>query len=294
MPLTDPQHARLFLLYAAEPPAPAVHDFVAAHGPIDAVERIRGGTAPPAVLAEITRPDPQLDDALRAIDAGTANLVTPEDDDWPFGRLAGMAGHDLGAPLALWTRGSASLAELTRTAVTVTGTAVSTGYGSTVAADLAYELAQAGVTILSGGAFGIDESALRGALNGDSPPVVVLPCGVDLDYPMAHTRLFAEIVRTGGLLVSEYPLGALPTRARFIARRRLLAALAAATVIVEAGPRSAALTTARAARHLGRRVYGVPGPITSAASAGVNELLRTGDATAIGSVDHITYQEGLR
>lgn len=108
MPLTDPQHARLLLLYAAEPPAPALHDFVAAHGPIDAVERIRAGTAPPAALAEITRPDPQLDDALRAIDAETAMLVTPEDDDWPLGRLAGMAGHGLGTPLALWTRGSAS------------------------------------------------------------------------------------------------------------------------------------------------------------------------------------------
>lgn len=294
MPLTDPQHARLFLLYAAEPPAPALHDFVAAHGAIDAVERIRAGTAPPAVLAEITRPDPRLDDALRAIDAGTATLVTPGDDDWPLGRLAGMAGHGLGAPLALWVRGRASLTEITGTAVTVTGTRFTTGYGETIAADLAYDLAQTGVTILTGGALGIDGAAHRAALAGEGRTVVVLPCGIDQTYPPQHTRLFAQVVEHGGLLVSEYPIGALAVQSRLAARCRLLAALSAATVIVEAGQRSSALATAKAARTLGRRVYGVPGPITASTSAGVIELLRTGQATVISSAEHIHYREGLR
>lgn len=294
MTITDDARARLFLLRATEPPAPAVQGYVAAHGPVEAVEHIRAGTAPAPVLAEITRPHPSLDRDMDAVESGNARLVTPEDDAWPLGRLHGLSSRGLGAPLALWVRGSASLSELTGTAVTLTGTRAPSQYGSTIAADLAYGLAHAGVTVVSGGAFGVDASAHRGALAGGGPTVVVLPCGVDLDHPSAHACLFAEIVRNGGLLVSEYPLGVVPVRMRFAARCRLLAALTAATVIVEAGLRSGALATARVARQLGRRVYGVPGPITSAASAGVNELLRTGDATAISSVGHINYQEGLR
>jgi DNA processing protein len=94
--------------------------------------------------------------------------------------------------------------------------------------------------------------------------------------------------------VSEYPIGALAVQARLAARCRLLAALTSATVIVEAGQRSGALATAGAASALGRRVYGVPGSIYSATSKGVNELLRSGAATAVSSTEHINYQEGLR
>ncbi|SEP50578.1 DNA-processing protein DprA [Amycolatopsis saalfeldensis] len=292
MPSHDELRARLFLLHAAEPPAAAIHHFVAVHGPVDAVAQIRHGTAPAAVLSEITRPEARIDDDLRALDSGTAHLLTPEGDDWPLGRLTGLA--RLGVPLALWVRGSGSLAELTSLAVTVTGARASSAYGNTVAADLSYELAHVGVTVVSGGGLGVDEEAHRGALAADGRTIVVLANGVDLAHPHQHARLYQTVIEQGGLLVSEYPIGTPPARIRFHARCRLLAALSAATVITEAGQRSGALTVARAAGELGRRVYGVPGPIHSAPSKGVNELLRTGAATVANSVEHINYQEGLR
>lgn len=200
----------------------------------------------------------------------------------------------LGAPLALWVRGEASLTELTGTAVTLTGTRMASGYGSTVAADFGYDLARAGVTVVGGGSAGIDESAHRAALTGEGRTVVVLPCGIDQTYPQQHARLYDTVIERGGLLVSEYPIGALAVQTRLAARCRLLAALTSATVIVEAGQRSLALATAAAANALGRRVYGVPGSIYSTSSKGVNELLRTGAATAVGSAEHINCQEGLR
>jgi DNA processing protein len=98
MPAHDELHARLFLLHAAEPPAPAIHHYVAVHGPVDAVAQIRHGTAPAAVLSEITRPDARIDDDLRALDSGTARLLTPEDGDWPLGRLTGLASCTTASP----------------------------------------------------------------------------------------------------------------------------------------------------------------------------------------------------
>jgi DNA processing protein len=120
------------------------------------------------------------------------------------------------------------------------------------------------VTVASGGSAGIDESAHRTALTGDGRTVVVLPCGIGQTYPREHARLYDDVIERGGLLISEYPIGALAVQARLAARCRLLAALATATVIVEAGQRSLALATAQAPNALGRRVYGVPGSIHSA------------------------------
>ena len=218
------------------------------------------------MLNEITRPDAQIDDDLQALDSGTARLLTPEDGDWPLGRLTALA--SLGVPLALWVRGSGSLAQLTGPAVTVTGARVSSAYGNSIAADLGYELARAGVTVVSGGGLGVDEKAHRGALAANGRTIVVLANGVDLTRPHQHARLYQTVVDQGGVLVSEYPIGTRPTRIRFHARCRLLAALAAATLIVEAGQRSSALAVARAAGELGRRVYGEPGPSHSVTSKG--------------------------
>jgi len=283
----DELNAHLFLLRATEPPASAVHEYVATHGPVEAVVRIRHGTAPAAVLNEIVRPNPRIDEDLRAIASGAARLLTPEDNDWPFERLSALTNH--GIPLALWVRGSASLTELTRTAVTVTGARACTGYGYTVAGDISYELAQAGVTIISSGALGVDEAAHRGALAADGRTIVVLANGIDRVHPHQHRQLYETVVNEGGLLVSEYAIGTPPNRIRLHTRCRLLAALTGATVVVEAGERSSALAVAHAASALGRRVYGIPGSIHSAASTGVHELLRTGAATLASSVKHITY-----
>ncbi|MCK2240060.1 MULTISPECIES: DNA-processing protein DprA [unclassified Crossiella] len=292
MPSHDELRARLFLLRAAEPPAPAIDHYVTVHGPVEAVTQIRHGTAPAAVLGELTRPDARIEDDLRALDHGAARLVTPEDDEWPLERLTSLSGF--GTPLALWVRGGGSLAQLTSAAVTVTGSRSSTAYGHIVASEFSYDLARAGATVVSGGSLGVEEAAHRGALGAGGPTIVVLANGVDRTHPHQHARLYQSVIEQGGLLVSEYPIGTEPTRIRFHTRCRLLAALTAATLIVEAGQRSGALAVARTAGELGRRVYGVPGSIHSAMSTGVNELLRTGAATVASSVEHINYEQGAR
>jgi DNA processing protein len=133
--------------------------------------------------------------------------------------------------------------------------------------------------VVSGGAYGIDGAAHRGALAARGATVAVLACGVDRPYPRGHTALIARIAEQG-LVVGELPPGDHPTPSRFILRNRVIAALTRGTVVVEAASRSGSLSTARAAQRLGRFTMGVPGPVTSALSAGVHELLR-GEATLV-------------
>jgi DNA processing protein len=146
------------------------------------------------------------------------------------------------------------------------------------------ELAAAGIVVVSGLARGVDGEAHRGALEAVGTTVAVLGCGVDRDYPAAHAELGARI-RESGLAVSEYAPGVEPAPWRFPARNRVIAGLSAVTVVVEARERSGALITADLALEEGREVFAVPGEITSALSAGTNELLCLGAAPLLGSAD---------
>ena len=149
------------------------------------------------------------------------------------------------------------------------------GLRPVVARALGRELAAAGLAVVSGLARGIDGEAHRGALDAGGPTVAVLGCGIDRDYPAAHTELARRVCETG-LVVSEYGPGVEPAPWRFPARNRIIAGLAAATVVVEARERSGALITADFALEEGRDVFAVPGEITSSLSAGTNALLRLG------------------
>lgn len=175
--------ARAFLLRATEPPAPAVDAFVAAHGPMDAVERIQTAAAPRSVLHEICDSEPRIDEDLAAIEAGHYRLLTPEDPDWPHGALRGLTEQGLGAPLGLWVRGTASLAASTRSAVSVVGSRAASEYGEHVATVLSTDLAEADVTVLASGTYGVDGAAHRGALLGSSPRSRCWPAA-----PMSPTR----------------------------------------------------------------------------------------------------------
>jgi DNA processing protein len=128
---------------------------------------------------------------------------------------------------------------------------------------------------VSGGAFGIDGAAHRATLASDGITVAVLAGGIDVPYPSGHSALLHRIGRYG-LLITEYPPGVRPARHRFLTRNRLVAAVGGASVVVEAGLRSGAASTAAWARALGRVVAAVPGPVTSSASAGCHVLLRGG------------------
>ncbi|MEH0109107.1 DNA-processing protein DprA [Tersicoccus sp. MR15.9] len=341
--------ARAAFSRLAEPQDAVAAALIAVAGPVDALQVATGAVRSgprleQAVLDELGRDDagpalvasaverwsarvrflaPDRDVAVLARLGGW--LLTPEDPDWP----AALA--DLGpeAPLCLWGRGRppSDLPEVAR-AVAVVGARDSTAYGDTVSADLAHGLVLAGCTVVSGGAFGIDAQAHRGALaahstgdaaHGGGPPerwpgrtsespaastptggivdsdteghstmptVAVMACGVDRFYPAAHESLLRAVMADGCLL-AEVPPGSSPTRWRFLQRNRLIAALSAVTVVVEARWRSGALNTAHHAAGLGREVGAVPGSVRSATSAGCHRLLREGGAVCVTDVDDV-------
>ena len=190
--------------------------------------------------------------------------------------------HD--PPPGLFVRGGARIDALRRPTVAVVGARACSPYGAQVARLLGRELAAAGIVVVSGLARGVDGEAHRGALEAGGTTVAVLGCGVDRDYPAAHAELGARI-RASGLAVSEYAPGVEPAPWRFPARNRVIAGLSAVTVVVEARERSGALITADLALEEGREVFAVPGEITSALSAGTNDLLRLGAAPLLGSAD---------
>jgi DNA processing protein len=196
-------------------------------------------------------------------------LIVPGDPEFPT-QL-----DDLGTarPVVLWLRGSADLRFSCMNSVAVVGARAATHYGQAVAVEFAASLAERGVTVLSGGAFGVDAAAHRGALAADGLTVAVLAGGLNFGYPRSHESLFAAIAAQG-VLVSECPPDQAPTRPGFLVRNRLIAALSRGTVVVEAAGRSGALNTARHARELCRPVMAVPGPVTSELSAGCHELIR--------------------
>jgi len=291
--------ARAYLMRVAEPPALAVHAFVNVEGVLAAAERVRDGDVPADVRVETeARRDLDLagEDLVAAEKVG-ARLLVPEDPEWPAWQLLCLAppvDHGLrgaGPPLGLWVRGEAPVAGAFDQAVSVVGARAATGYGELVATEIGYGLATAGMTVVSGAAYGIDGAAHRGALKADGLTVAVLGCGIDIPYPAGHSSLLDGIA-AGGLVISEYPPATTPARHRFLVRNRLIAALSTATVVVEAGVRSGARNTATTAAALGKVVLAVPGPITSAMSVGCHDLLRMGAATIAGSVAEILEAAG--
>jgi DNA processing protein len=305
------RRARAWLSRVTEPGTVDFWRFVDDVGPVEAARRLRSGRAPERIRALVGRragQDESLTDLRRAERCG-ARLVVPEDDEWPVLPLHALTvavaaepedrRHQSDRttapvpPVALWVRGPARLDELADRSIAIVGSRASTAYGEHVAGELGHQLGARGWTVVSGGAFGIDAAAHRGALAAEAPTMAVLACGVDRPYPAAHGALFARIAETG-LLVSEWPPGCAPLRHRFLVRNRLIAALTRGTVVVEAAARSGAQATAKRARRLGREVLVVPGPVTSAMSVGCHELLRDEEAGArlVASADHVIEAVG--
>lgn len=218
-------------------------------------------------------------------------LVIPGDGLWPE-QLADLG---LQEPLCLWWRGAERPIPPARRIIALVGSRDSTSYGASVAGDLAHGLAQRGYSVVSGGAYGIDAHAHRGALSGNSssdvPTIAVMAGGVDRFYPAGNEDLLRAVTNQGAL-IAEVPPGSAPTRYRFLQRNRLIAALASVTVVVEARWRSGALNTAHHAESLGRVVATVPGSIHSANSAGCHRLLRDGGAVCVTDVGEIAELSG--
>ncbi|MFJ3495372.1 DNA-processing protein DprA [Streptomyces sp. NPDC086091] len=274
--------ARAFLTRVLEPGDETGGRWIREHGARTVARRLRSGKEPlPGVStrrwaglrARAARADPAHD--LTLADTAGVRFVIPGDTEWP-GPL-----DDLGdtRPTGLWIRGRPSLRMWALRSVALVGARACTDYGAHMAATLAAGLAERGWVVVSGGAYGIDGAAHRGALAAGGATTAVLACGVDRPYPAGHTQLINRIAEQG-LVVGELPPGDHPTQSRFIQRNRVIAALTAGTVVIEAAHRSGSLVTARAAQRLGRHTMGVPGPATSALSAGVHELLR-GEAVLV-------------
>lgn len=282
------------------------------HGRVerDITELLQGaGTQRWAGLTDsLERWQPRLVDVAPERDLATIErlggwLLTPEDQQWP----AALSDLELGEPIALWCRGGRKVMPSRAQCIAMVGSRDSTGYGENVTTEIAHSLVQRGFTVVSGGAYGIDANAHRGALGAalgsvgnkrgvaaggmeqtlalssgaaQAPTIAVMAGGVDRFYPSGNDDLL-RTVSEHGLVVAEVPPGTNPTRYRFLQRNRIIAALCQVTVVVEARWRSGALNTARHAEQLSRVVGAVPGSVYSANSAGCHRLLREGVAVCV-------------
>lgn len=297
---------RASLACLAEPGNRDMWRLVAEHGPAGALDRVRAGETTPNLAATIA-PRMRLGDPLRLGEVALQNAVRmggrtigPGDEEWPdqlddLRRISreGQSGleRDVYPPLCLWLRGAPPLAAVAHRSVAVVGSRAATPYGEHVATELGYGLAERGWSVVSGGAFGIDAHAHRGALAAAGVTIAVLASGIDRAYPLAHANLFERIAEEG-LLVSEWPPGAAPHRHRFLVRNRVIAALTRGTVVVEASARSGAKQTCGRARLLGRATMAVPGPVTSAMSVGTHQILRTLEGRLVTCADEIIEEVG--
>lgn len=288
------RQAWAYLSRVAEPPCPPLAAFVADRGPVEAAARIKAGAVPEELRGRVCARS-QIDSAaadLEVLDRRGGRLITPGDPEWPhiaftvFGNTEVQSRESGRHPMVLWAIGPVRLDEVAARGAAIVGTRAATAYGEHVAADLAAGLAERNVAVVSGGAYGIDGAAHRAALGLDGVTVAVLACGIDVPYPAGHSALLHRIAGTG-LVISEYPPGVRPARHRFLTRNRLVAALSGATVVVEAGLRSGAANTAAWAEAMGRVVCAVPGPVTSAASAGCHVLLRRSSTQLITRAEEI-------
>jgi DNA processing protein len=281
--MTSDRLARARLTYLAEPADEALNALVKDVGAARAMEMIESGSP-----GQTARWRQRLADVPDTVDLteharNGIRLVCPGDPEWPS-RL-----DDLGeqAPYALWVRGNGDLRFACLRSVAMVGARAATSYGCYVASEIASSLAARGWAIVSGGAYGIDAAAHRGALGAGGVTVAVLACGVDHPYPAGHIELMKAIA-ADGVVMSEWPPGCNATRLRFLTRNRVIAALATGTLVVEAGRRSGALNTARHARDLERPLMAVPGPVTSEQSVGTNMLLRDWQAAVVTKAADVT------
>ena len=277
--------ARAALSFLAEPGDAVLGALLRSCRPAEIVAAVSSAGEPLAALPAAARGIPGLGRAserwrarlgqipsrarLSAWDSSGLRLVCPGEPEWPT-QL-----DDLGdaRPVVLWVRGNADLRYVCLRSVSVVGSRAATAYGSHVCTEMAAALAERGFTLISGGAFGIDAAAHRGALGADGVTVALLAGGLSYGYPKGHHELFAAIAAQG-VVVSEWPPDRAPTRPGFLVRNRVIAALSCGTVVVEAALRSGALNTARHARDLCRPLMAVPGPVTSDMSQGCHEIIR--------------------
>jgi DNA processing protein len=275
------REARVVLSIASEPGDERVGALVAEHGAVRALDLITQGEIKGGIRERVVKAlaSNQIAVAMQKLDACAGVFVTPSDLSWP----RQLYDLDLATPLGLWCRGVGEVQELSEHSLAVVGARAATAYGERNASEVGSLAGEYGVTIVSGAAYGIDAAAHRGVLASGGRTIAVLACGVDVAYPSAHQGLL-ERVAENGLIISEAPPGSKPHKRRFLVRNRIIAALSASTLVVEAALRSGSLSTANWANALGRPVWGVPGPLSSATSAGVHVGISQGEMSIVADI----------
>ncbi len=234
------------------------------------------GFSAPAVARVTARNDRLVETDLDWAARPGNRLVCYDDPDYPEA-LRQIAGF----PLLLYARGEAGL--LCTPQIAIVGSRLCTPGGARTAFEFATGLAEAGLTVTSGLALGIDAEAHSGALQAGGATLAVIATGADVDYPATNRRL-AQRIREAGLIVSEFPLGTPARRAHFPQRNRIISGLSLATLVVEAARRSGSLITAGHAADQGREVFAIPGSIHNPQTRGCHDLIRDG-ATLVDSAD---------
>jgi DNA processing protein len=218
-----------------------------------------------------------LDKILRDINELSATVLTLDDPDYP------SLLHELpDAPPVLYVKGT--LADADQWAVAFVGTRRATVYGRDMTYQLVASLVDAGITIVSGLALGIDAAAHKAALDAGGRTIAVLGCGIDMVYPPEH-RTLSDAIIDSGALITEFPPGTPPEAKNFPVRNRLISGLALGVVVVEAPENSGALLTADHAVEQGRDVFAVPGNVTARSSVGANRLIQSGAKLVISADD---------
>jgi len=276
--------ARALLSIASEPGDERVGALVAQFGAVEALSLVSKGQLRGAIRDRLTKAlaSSAFETAMSRLTEVGGAFLTPDDQAWP----ASLDDLDLTAPLGLWCRGSGDVNDLATSSMAVVGARAATAYGERIASEVGSLAAEHGVTVISGAAYGIDAAAHRGVLAGGGRTVAVLACGIDVAYPGAHRGLLERIAENG-LIVSEAPPGGQPHKRRFLVRNRLIAALSSATLVVEAALRSGSLSTANWANALGRPVWGVPGPLSSATSSGVHVGIAQGEMSIVADLAQV-------
>lgn len=221
----------------------------------------------------------KLQDFSNALDLAIrvrAQLITVSNSYWP----TQLDDLQLASPHCLWLRSRTELSLLNQNQISIVGSRISTSYGDWVASEIVADASTKGMNIVSGGAYGIDAISHRAALANNNSTIAFMAGGIDRLYPSGNQNLLERIIENGAVIAEQAP-GAMPTKWRFLQRNRLIAAMGQATIVIEAGARSGALNTVTHAQELGRAVGVVPGPITSQASAGCNQLIAKGMVTPI-------------
>ena len=223
---------------------------------------------------------------IETILANGASLLTPQDFEWPE-QLNDLANP----PIALVVKGNLNV--LKTPSLAIVGTRNPTNYGARIAGDFAAGFVDREWAIVSGGAYGIDSFAHKGALIAEGLTIAIIACGVDINYPAGNARLFSEICESGAI-VSEFMPGQKALPNRFLTRNRLIAGLSKATLVVEAAFRSGSLRTARDAAEIFRPVMAIPGAINSPTSEGCHRLIGERSAEIVTSVADAVEFVGVR